>query len=105
MTDNRTLSAAYPAGGLSDAEAAERKARGLVNTPVKPPSKSVPQIIFTNVFTYFNFVYTVFAILLLSVGSYRDLGFMGVIIGNTAPHMQDAAKAFEAGAAAAEALL
>ncbi len=83
MTDNRTLSAAYPAGGLSDAEAAARKARGLVNTPVKPPSKSVPQIIFTNVFTYFNFVYTVFAILLLSIGSYRDLGFMGVIIGNT----------------------
>ena len=90
MTDNNnlnpntsTLSEAYLLSGLSEAEAAERKAGGLVNTPVKPPSKTVPQIIFSNVFTYFNLVYTIFAVILLSVGSYRDLGFMGVILCNT----------------------
>ena len=90
MTDNNNLnpntsilSEAYLLSGLSEAEAAERKAGGLVNTPVKPPSKTVPQIIFSNVFTYFNLVYTIFAVILLSVGSYRDLGFMGVILCNT----------------------
>jgi len=79
----QTLSESYPLTGLSEAEAAERKAGGLVNTPVKPPSKSVPQIIFSNVFTYFNLVYSIFAAILLSIGSYRDLGFMGVIVCNT----------------------
>ena len=79
----QTLSESYPLTGLSEAEAAERKAEGLVNTPVKPPSKSVPQIIFSNVFTYFNLVYSIFAAILLSIGSYRDLGFMGVIVCNT----------------------
>lgn len=79
----QTLSESYPLTGLSEAEAAERKAGGLVNTPVKPPSKSVPQIVFSNVFTYFNLVYSVFAAILLSIGSYRDLGFMGVIVCNT----------------------
>ena len=82
MTDN-SFSESYLQTGLSEAEAAERKAGGLVNTPVKPPSKTVPQIIFSNVFTYFNLVYTIFAVILLSVGSYRDLGFMGVILCNT----------------------
>lgn len=79
----QTLSESYPLTGLSEAEAAERKAGGLVNTPVKPPSKSVPQIVFSNVFTYFNLVYSIFAAILLSIGSYRDLGFMGVIVCNT----------------------
>ena len=83
MSADNTLSNTYLSTGLSEAEAAERKARGLVNTPVKPPSKSVPQIVFSNIFTYFNLVYTIFAVLLLSIGSYRDLGFMGVIVCNT----------------------
>ena len=82
MTDN-SFSESYLQTGLSEAEAAERKAGGLVNTPVKPPSKTVPQIIFSNVFTYFNLVYSIFAAILLSIGSYRDLGFMGVIVCNT----------------------
>lgn len=83
MTEKQKLSESYPLTGLTEAEAAERKAGGLVNTPVKPPSKSVPQIVFSNVFTYFNLVYSIFAAILLSIGSYRDLGFMGVILCNT----------------------
>ena len=83
MTEKQILSESYHLTGLTEAEAAERKAGGLVNTPVKPPSKSVPQIVFSNVFTYFNLVYSIFAALLLSIGSYRDLGFMGVILCNT----------------------
>ena len=83
MSADNTFSDNYPNTGLSTAEAEARKAQGLVNTPVKPPSKTVPQIVFSNIFTYFNLVYTVFAVILLSIGSYRDLGFVGVIVCNT----------------------
>lgn len=83
MSPDLSLSDDYLSSGLTEAEAAQRRSLGLVNTPVKPPSKSVPQIIFSNVFTYFNLVYTVFAVILLSIGSYRDLGFLGVIVCNT----------------------
>ena len=69
--------------GLTAAQVEERIAAGMANTPVKPPSKSVGQIIFTNVFTYFNFIFVVFSVLLIIAGSYRDLTFMPVIITNT----------------------
>ena len=69
--------------GLSTAQIEEMKAQGYINTPVKPPSKSVGQIIASNTFTYFNLVFTIIAVLLASVGAYRDLTFMGVIFSNT----------------------
>lgn len=69
--------------GLSDSEVLARKQAGLVNTEVKPPSKTVPQIIFSNVFTYFNLIFTVISILLILVRSYRDLTFLPIIIANT----------------------
>ena len=50
---------------------------------VKPPSKTIKKIIFTNVFTYFNFVFATIAAILLSVGLFRDLTFLPVIISNT----------------------
>ena len=83
MSADNTFSDNYPNTGLTEAEVLARKAQGLVNTPVKPPSKSAGQIVFSNIFTYFNLVYSVFAVILLSIGSYRDRGFMGVIVCNT----------------------
>ncbi len=83
MHDGSDLGEGYVRSGLNEAEVSSRKERGLVNTPVKPPSKTTGQIILSNVFTYFNLVYTIFAVIFLSIGSYRDLGFMGVIICNT----------------------
>ncbi len=69
--------------GLTSQEVAERKRAGLANTAVIAPSKSVKEIIFSNVFTYFNFVFLVLALVLISVGSFRDLTFLPVIISNS----------------------
>lgn len=69
--------------GLSSAEVVERRARGLVNTPVEAPSKTVGEIIRSNVLTYFNFVFIFLAIILILVHSYRDITFMPIIILNS----------------------
>ncbi|MBR6045632.1 MAG: cation-translocating P-type ATPase [Ruminococcus sp.] len=69
--------------GLTSQQVSERTAAGWANTPVDPPSKSVGQIIASNVFTYFNLIFTVLAVLLIFAGSYRDLTFLPVIIVNT----------------------
>lgn len=69
--------------GLLNAEVERRKEMGLDNREVKAPSKSVKQIIASNLFTYFNFVFLVIAVLLILVKSYRDLTFLPIIIANT----------------------
>ena len=56
---------------------------GFYNKSVTPPSKSFRKIVFSNVFTYFNFVFLAIAIILCLVHSYRDLTFLPVIIANT----------------------
>ena len=47
---------ADPQQGLSSAQASERADAGWKNTPVDPPGKTVKQIVYDNVFTYFNMV-------------------------------------------------
>lgn len=69
--------------GLSDEQVQERIHQKQVNTPVDAPSKSVHEIIATNVFTYFNFIFAIIAALLIFVGAFRELTFLPVIIGNT----------------------
>ncbi|MBQ8992443.1 HAD-IC family P-type ATPase [Candidatus Saccharibacteria bacterium] len=69
--------------GLSSEEVAERIKAGQVNTPVKAPFKSTGQIIRDNTFTYFNAVFVVLAIILFSVGAYRSMTFIPVIVLNT----------------------
>lgn len=69
--------------GLNDEQVNERIKSKLTNKPVKPPSKSTFQIIFGNIFTYFNFIFAFIAVILVMVGSYRDLTFLPVIISNT----------------------
>ena len=69
--------------GLTKQQVQERRRAGLVNTSVKAPSKTVKQIIIGNTFTYFNFVFIAIAVLLVMVGSFRNLTFLPVIIANT----------------------
>ncbi|MBP3762246.1 MAG: HAD-IC family P-type ATPase, partial [Ruminococcus sp.] len=71
-----------PDYGLTTAQAEERIAQGLGNTPPDPPSKTVTEIVKDNVFTYFNFIFAVLAVLIIITGSYRDLTFMPIIIAN-----------------------
>ena len=74
---------ADPARGLTTAEAEARAAAGLLNRSVDPPSKSVAQIILSNVFTYFNMLFLLLALCIAAVRSWLDMMFMGVIVFNT----------------------
>lgn len=69
--------------GLTSEQVNERVIAAMANTPVKPPSKSVGLIIAGNVFTYFNLIFAILAVLLIVAGSYKDLAFLPVIIINT----------------------
>lgn len=72
-----------PQTGLTRKQAAERTEKGWSNLPVDPPSKSVKEIITSNLFTYFNLIFAVLSALLIFVGAFRDLTFLPVIICNT----------------------
>lgn len=69
--------------GLTTAEVEERRRLGQDNREVVAPSKSIKQIVASNVLTYFNLVFLVIASLLIMVRSYRDLTFLPIIIANT----------------------
>ena len=45
--------------------------------------KTTKEIIHENIFTYFNLIFAILAVLLILVGSFRDLTFLPVIIANT----------------------
>ncbi len=74
---------AAPDKGLSSAEVKIRVDAGQTNRAIGPVSKSVGAIIAGNLFTYFNLVFTVIAVLLIIAGCYKDLTFMPIIIFNT----------------------
>lgn len=69
--------------GLTTAEAEERAAKGLSNRTDIRTGKSVRKIISSNLFTYFNLIFLILAVLLCIVGSYRNLTFLPIIIINT----------------------
>ncbi len=69
--------------GLSSEEVQERIQEGKVNVSVDSNSKTLGDIVKENVFTYFNLIFLILAILLIMVGSFRDLTFLPVIIANT----------------------
>ena len=69
--------------GLSSSKVEELKLRGLSNIPVGNQSKTIGQIVAGNVFTYFNFVFAIFAGLLIFVGSYNNMTFLPIIFLNT----------------------
>lgn len=73
---------ASPERGLTAAQANERAVCGYANAPVDPPTKTVGQIISTNVLTYFNLVFFILAGFVIAVGSWRNLTFMPVVFAN-----------------------
>ena len=72
-----------PKKGLSHDQVRKMKRAGAINESVKPPSKSVQEIVRSNVFTYFNFVFLIITIILICVQSWRDITFLPLIIANT----------------------
>lgn len=73
----------YGVTGLSGGEVAEKAAAGLSNLPPRSAGKTTGKIILTNTLTYFNFIFVIIAVLLAIVGSFRNLTFLPVVIGNT----------------------
>lgn len=69
--------------GLTSQQVQEHRLHGWVNRSVEPPSKTTKEIIHENVFTYFNLIFVILAVLLILVGSFRDLTFLPVIVANT----------------------
>lgn len=68
--------------GLTDAEVRQRIEQGLVNHNSDIKSKSIKRIVLENLITPFNILNFILAVLILIVGSYKNLLFMGVIICN-----------------------
>lgn len=69
--------------GLTCEEAQKRLLEGYGNVQVKNQSKSIGQIVAGNVFTYFNFIFAVFAGLLVLVRSYVNMTFLPIVLCNT----------------------
>lgn len=68
--------------GLSSQQVNEQTAAGLTNVQIKKLSRPIPKILADNLFTLFNFVNLVIAVLIFWTGSYRNLFFLGPVIAN-----------------------
>ena len=77
------LIAADPQSGLSAEQVKRRFAQGENNYKVESSTLSVPEIVRSNVCTYFNLVFAVIAVLLAIVGAWSDMLFLPIIVANT----------------------
>ena len=68
--------------GLTNAEVNERINKGLVNQADTSTEKSTKEIVLSNTLTYFNLIFLVITVLLCLVGSFRNLTFLPIVIGN-----------------------
>ena len=72
-----------PAQGLTAAQAAERAEAGWANVEVAPPTRTVGQIVRSNLLTYFNLIFVLLAAAIVAVrASLFNLSFLGVVIVN-----------------------
>ena len=83
-----TSAPVYSAEGLSDEEVRERIAAGKVNGEQTVRTKSVAQILRSNILTFFNFVFIVLAVLLAGfvpagMDGIGNFGFLILIVFNT----------------------
>ncbi len=69
--------------GLTSDMVNKYKMEGKSNISVSAPSKTIKEIVKENTFTYFNFVFLIITVLLILVGSFRNLTFLPIIISNT----------------------
>ncbi len=69
--------------GLSSAQARELYDSGKGNVQIDNSAKTTKDIIKENIFTYFNLIFFIMAILLIVSGAYNSLTFLPVIICNS----------------------
>lgn len=82
-SENNLDTRGVPIIGLTSEEVRERIDKGLTNHTDISTQKTVGQIVKSNLFTYFNLIFLILTVLLCIVGSFRNLTFLPVIIGNT----------------------
>lgn len=70
--------------GLNEQQVAKRKSQHLHNEQVRRITKSYREIFRDNICTLFNLINAILAGLIIYVGSYRNLMFLGVAISNLA---------------------
>lgn len=68
--------------GLSSAQVHEYVQNGWTNKAVEPPTKTIPEIIKSNLLTYFNLVFAVLTVLLTVAGSFRNMSFLLIVVAN-----------------------
>ncbi|MEG1165404.1 MAG: HAD-IC family P-type ATPase, partial [Oscillospiraceae bacterium] len=73
---------ASPEAGLSAQQVEERLENGYSNISIDPPTKTVGQIVASNLLTYFNIVFFALAACIIAVGSWINLTFMPVVLAN-----------------------
>ena len=69
--------------GLTDEQVASRVRQGKVNYSTKHNQTTIPKIVLKNTLTIFNLVNIILAIMIISVGSYKNLLFLLIAIANT----------------------
>ena len=69
--------------GLTQQQVQERIDQGLTNESDLSTDKTTKEIIISNTFTYFNLIFLIITVLLCLVGSFRNLTFLPIVIGNT----------------------
>ena len=67
---------------LTNEDARRLAAEGKANVSSVSTAKSVKQIWLSNLFTFYNMLNTVLAVLIVTTGSYRNLFFFGIVISN-----------------------
>lgn len=70
--------------GLTAAEVSDREAEGLINVTVRKGQKTVRQIVLSHTLTYFNLLNILLGILVATTGQWKNMLFLGIIIGNSA---------------------
>ena len=78
----KTIGQTPDIGGLTEAQVRERMAEGLSNHADITTGRTYAQIIRANILTYFNLIFLILSALLCAAGSYRNLTFLPVILGN-----------------------
>lgn len=81
--ENNLDTRGIPIMGLTSEEVRERIDNGQTNHTDISTQKTVGQIVKSNLLTYFNLIFLILTVLLCIVGSFRNLTFLPVIIGNT----------------------
>ena len=70
--------------GLSSEQVEARTEQGFVNADTSKKGKSIAEIIFSDIFTFFNVVYIIIATILCIYGLWQQCTFVPVVVANTA---------------------